>query len=179
MPKYERFEDTPAWQAAAEMYNLVLDLLEAHGGEFTSGYRGQLDRCSLSVSNNIAEGFERMTTGGLMAFLDIARGSAGETESMMRVILHRPNLAKARPLMILIRDLADSLVRQLTGWMGSIEHGEVQGKRHLTKPQAQERRQQEAAQNLRTRFYQSLKPGHALYDTPNARKARGEPPEDG
>jgi four helix bundle protein len=179
MPKYERFEDTPAWQAAADMYNLVLDLLEAHGELFTSGYRGQLDRCSLSVSNNIAEGFERMTTGGLMAFLDIARGSAGETESMMRAILHRPKLVKARPLMIQIRDLADSIVRQLSGWMTSIEMGEVQGKRHLTKPQSQECRQQQATKDLRTRFYLSLKPDHALYNTPNARKARGEPEGDG
>ena len=97
---------------------------------------------------------------------------------MIRVILHRPKLAKARPRMIQILDLADSLVRQLTGWMGSIEHGDVQGKRHLTKPQAQDRRQQEATQNLRARFYQSLKPGHALYDTPKARNARGEPPGD-
>ncbi len=176
MPKYEHFEDTPAWQAAAEMYNLVLDLLEEHGSGFTSGYRGQLDRCALSVSNNIAEGFERMTTGGLMAFLDIARGSAGETESMMRVILHRPNLAAARPLMTQIRDLADSLVRRLTGWMSSIEHGDVQGKRHLTKPQAQERQMKTKVQDLRARFYLSMKPDHPLYNSPNARKARGEPP---
>ena len=38
----------------------------------------QLERAALSVSNNIAEGFERGTTNELLAFIYIARGSAGE-----------------------------------------------------------------------------------------------------
>lgn len=174
MPKYERFEDTPAWQAAAELYNGVLDLLDLHGSLFSSGYRSQLDRCALSVSNNIAEGFERMTTGGLLAFLDIARGSAGETESMMRVILHRPQLSPARTRMLQISALADSLVRQLTGWMNSIEHGDVQGKRHLTKTQKADRSQRQSADDFQRLFYTRMSPEHPLYHTDKARRFREE-----
>jgi four helix bundle protein len=37
----------------------------------------------MSVSNNIAEGFERGSTAELLAFLTIARGSAGEVRSML------------------------------------------------------------------------------------------------
>src|SRR5437764_213660 len=40
----------------------------------------------LSVSNNVAEGFERFTTSELLSFLDISRGSGGEVRSMMAVI---------------------------------------------------------------------------------------------
>jgi four helix bundle protein len=43
----------------------------------------QIERAALSVSNNIAEGFERGATNKLLAFLCIARGSAGEVRAML------------------------------------------------------------------------------------------------
>jgi hypothetical protein len=68
MPKYERFEELPVWQEAARLYNIVLDLFEEPALPFSSGFRHQLDRAALSVSNNIAEGFERSTTNELLSF---------------------------------------------------------------------------------------------------------------
>jgi hypothetical protein len=73
MAKYQKFEDLPVWQEAARLYNRVLDLLEEPNVPLSPGYRNQLDRAALSVSNNIAEGFERVTTNELNAFLAIAR----------------------------------------------------------------------------------------------------------
>ena len=72
MPKYQKFEDLPVWQEAAQLYNRVLDLLEEPGLPLSPGFRNQLDRAALSVSNNIAEGFERVTTNELNSFLAIA-----------------------------------------------------------------------------------------------------------
>src|SRR6266498_2926955 len=92
MPKYEKFEDLPVWQEAKRLYNKVLDLLEEPNAPLTPGFRNQLDRAALSVSNNIAEGFERVTTKELTAFLAISRGSAGEVRSMMAVVQDRPKL---------------------------------------------------------------------------------------
>ncbi|MEW6160429.1 MAG: four helix bundle protein [Verrucomicrobiota bacterium] len=57
------------------------------------GFRDQLDRAGLSVSNNIAEGFERGTTNELLAFLYIARGSAGEVRSMATLKMRRATKA--------------------------------------------------------------------------------------
>ena len=79
----QRFEDVPVWQTAAGMYESIEDLLENPGFHASRGFRDQLDRAALSVSNNIAEGFERGTTNELLAFLYIARGSAGEVRSML------------------------------------------------------------------------------------------------
>lgn len=176
MPTYKHFEDLPSWQAAATLYNLVLDLLEDHGAAFTPGYRNQLDRAALSVSNNIAEGFERMTTGELLAFLAIARGSASEVRSMMAVIRARPKLRAFRPALDRIAELAGDCLRQLTAWMASIEQGPIQGKRHLTGPQTRQREAAASADSLRLAFLRSLTPAHPLYNTPEARAARASAP---
>ena len=82
---YENFEDTPVWQEAARLYELTEDLLADDTLRATAAFRDQLNRAALSVSNNIAEGFERDTTSELLHFLYIARGSAGETRSMPTV----------------------------------------------------------------------------------------------
>ena len=92
MAKYTKFEELPVWKEAARLYNRVLDLLEEPGVPLTPGFRNQLDRAALSVSNNIAEGFERVTTNELLSFLAIARGSGGEVRSMMAVVKDRPRL---------------------------------------------------------------------------------------
>ena len=174
MPKYTKFEDLPAWQEAARLYNKVLDLLEQNGVPLTHGFRNQLDRAALSVSNNIAEGFERVTTRELTAFLAIARGSAGEVRSMMAVVKHRPRLQPVVRELQEIRTLAESCARQLTAWTLSIEDSPVQGKRHLTGDVRQQREATRKAQEYRLKFLRSLKPNHPLYDSREAREARDQ-----
>lgn len=179
MPSYRHFEELPAWQTAAELYNAALDLLETEGITLSAGYRNQLDRAALSVSNNIAEGFERVTTGELLAFLAIARGSASEVRSMMAVVRHRTKLRRHQAALEHIAELAASCLRQLTAWIASIEEGPIQGKRHLTGPQTRQRSAQNAAVDLRQAFLLSLTPEHPLYQSPEAIAARKTVPPDG
>src|SRR5438874_5464272 len=79
--KYSRFEELPVWKAAIDLAVEIYHLTD--GATFKSRYnlRDQLERAAVSVSNNIAEGFERGTTQELLTFLYIARGSAGEVRS--------------------------------------------------------------------------------------------------
>jgi len=174
MPKYQKFEDLPVWQEAARLYNRVLDLLEEPNVPLTPGFRNQLDRAALSVSNNIAEGFERVTTNELNMFLAIARGSAGEVRSMLAVVKDRPKLKPILRRLQEIRSLAESCARQLTAWTRSIDNSPVQGKRHLTGEVKQRREAAQKVQNFRRNFLRGLKPEHPLYHSAEARAARGE-----
>jgi four helix bundle protein len=130
MAKHTRFEEVPVCQEAARLYNIVLDLLEEPHSPLSWGFRNQLDRAALSISNNIAEGFERMSTKELVGFLGIARASAGEVRSMISTVHQRRKLAILREQLLLIRESGESCARQITAWIGSIEKSPVKGKRY-------------------------------------------------
>jgi four helix bundle protein len=178
MSKYQKFEDLPVWQEAARLYNKVLDLLEEPSVPLSPGYRNQLDRAALSVSNNIAEGFERVTTNELNCFLGIARGSSGEVRSMTAVVKDRPRLKPHLRRLQEIRALAESCARQLTAWTTANERSPVQGKRHLTPETKGRRETAHKAREYRLNFLRNLKPEHPLYNSAEARTVRGEAAED-
>lgn len=131
MATYERFEDLPVWQAAIQLAEGCEDFLLAAKDKITWSKRDQLDRCSLSVSNNIAEGFERGTTNELLAFLYIARGSAGETRSMLAYFERRPALKDFKSQISNLKLLAEACSRQLRGWADSMQNSGIKGQRHL------------------------------------------------
>lgn len=78
--KIEQFEDIIAWQKAKIMtlkiYSIFSDLRDF-------GFKDQICRASVSVMNNIAEGFERKSDSEFKYFLFIAKGSCGEVRSML------------------------------------------------------------------------------------------------
>ena len=84
--QYRQFEDLPVWKDSAELARRMYEFSSSSQFNRHSGLRDQLERAALSVSNNIAEGFERGSTNELLAFLYIARGSAGEVRSMLKVL---------------------------------------------------------------------------------------------
>lgn len=179
---YQRFEDLPVWQRAADLYERTEDLLESDAFQVSRGFRDQLDRAALSVSNNIAEGFERGTTNELLAFIYIARGSAGEVRSMLTLKARRA--AKAGwpdDLKSQISDLmssAESCSRQLRGWADSLQNSVIQGPRHLNEKTRERDRTARKAREFRLNFLRAMKPAHPLYRTREARAARGEPEGD-
>ena len=56
---YDRFEDTPVWRAAADLAAAIFDWVDHPAFRGRGDLADQLQRAALSVSNNIAEGFER------------------------------------------------------------------------------------------------------------------------
>jgi four helix bundle protein len=131
MPTYQRFEDLPVWQEAITLAEGCEDLLTAAKDRLSWSKRDQLDRASLSVSNNIAEGFERGTTSELLAFLYIARGSAGEVRSMLCFLERRPVLSDLRSEISNLKSISERCSRQLSGWAQSLQNSTIAGPRHL------------------------------------------------
>ncbi len=81
------FEDLLVWQMSIDLVQRVYVLTAS--GLFTKdfGMRDQIRRASVSIPTNIAEGFERLSRKEYLLFLNIAKGSAGEVRSLLRVAL--------------------------------------------------------------------------------------------
>ena len=80
--RIERFEDIETWKKGKELTLLLYKILRSNT-DFA--FKNQILRASLSIMNNIAEGFERRTNKELTHFLYIAKGSSGEVRSMLYV----------------------------------------------------------------------------------------------
>jgi four helix bundle protein len=143
--KYERFEQLPVWQAGMVLAREVYEFTEQH--RLRSSLRDQLERAALSVSNNVAEGFERGTTQELLAFIYIARGSAGEVRSMLHLLEALPGDGNLRSQISHLRSIAEGVSRQLYAWARSLKESPIKGQRHLTESsrrQAKQDRDREA-----------------------------------
>lgn len=130
--RYKRFEDLPVWNAAIELAVHVYSLTARSEFSPFRSLKDQIERAALSVSNNVAEGFERGTNNELVAFLYIARGSSGEVRSML-CLLQR--LRTFRPIDKDIKALkhkAENCSRQLKGWSQSLQDSNFKGERHVT-----------------------------------------------
>jgi len=75
-----RFEDILVWRKARESTKTIY-IFTRSLKDFD--FRSQIRRASISISNNIAEGFERKSNNEFKHFLFIAKGSAGEVRSML------------------------------------------------------------------------------------------------
>lgn len=137
MPTYKRFEDLPVWKAAIELGLGIFKLTQDRAFNQQGDLRSQLRRAALSVSNNIAEGFERGTTNELLSFPYIARGSAGEVRSMllfterMTHVHSASSAAQLRSEISDLKSLAESCSKQLRAWADSLQNSTIKGQRHL------------------------------------------------
>ena len=130
--KYKRFEDLPVWQAAVDFALLVCQFTNIADMAGLGDTKGQLERCSLSVSNNIAEGFERGNSAELMYFLDIARGSVGGSRSMLCLCEHVPRFSNFRSEISNLKSKAENISKQLYGWLESLKNNDIKSVRFLT-----------------------------------------------
>ena len=77
--KIQRFEDIVGWQKAQDLAVLVYKHFDDAKDR---SFRSQITRASVSVSNNVAEGFNRNSDKEFIRFLNIARASCDEVKSM-------------------------------------------------------------------------------------------------
>ncbi len=82
-----RVEDIQAWQKARELVREIYKIAAEGSLARDFGFRDQIRRAAVSSMSNVAEGFARKSDKEFARFLDIARGSAIEVQSLLYVAL--------------------------------------------------------------------------------------------
>lgn len=91
----ERFEDLIAWQKARELVREVY--AASRRGTFARDFalRDQIQRASVSVMSNLAEGFERGKRTEFHQFACTAKASCGEVRSHLYVALDAGHITRS------------------------------------------------------------------------------------
>jgi len=113
-----RFEDIIGWQKAQDLAVMIYGLF---GGLRDFGFKDQKCRSAVSISDNIAESFERDSDADFRRFLIIAKGSANEVKSMLYLAerLQYINSSELNPLM----EQIDEIRKILSGLIRSLKVG--------------------------------------------------------
>jgi four helix bundle protein len=87
MAKIERFEDLKCWQEARELVKTVYMATGEDPFAKDFSMKDQIRRASISVMNNIAEGFGRFSDKEFIRFLEMSSASACEVKSICYVAM--------------------------------------------------------------------------------------------
>ena len=129
MATVRRFEDLICWQKARELTRQIYK-------EFKSlndyGFKDQIQRASVSIMSNIAEGFERGTKQEFLNYLFIAKGSAGEVRAQLYVAydVGYLNVETFKRLNRLVEDCSILLARFIKSLKISTFQGQQYKKEH-------------------------------------------------
>jgi len=132
MATFKSFEDTPVWKLSAKFAAEILPWTSDSGRLRGKGdMANQIQRAALSISNNIAEGFDRGSNNELTHFLYIAKGSTSEVRSMLKVLQLMDNCPEdVRQIKLFVRTTED-ISRQLGGWINSLKNSKIKGPKYL------------------------------------------------
>jgi four helix bundle protein len=75
-----RFEDLEIWKEGMRVSVKIYEILQKCKDY---GLKDQMQRATVSIPSNIAEGFERQTNKEFIQFLYIAKGSCGELRTQL------------------------------------------------------------------------------------------------
>lgn len=113
--KIQKFEDIIAWQKAQD---IAVDVYRTFQNSKDFGFKSQIERASVSISNNIAEGFDRMSDKEFIRFLYIALASCSEVKSML-YLSNKLNYLTLEQAQILINN-ANEIGKIIRGLIKSI-----------------------------------------------------------
>jgi len=112
----KRFEDLLVWQKAQDF---SVAIYKSFSGLKDYSFKDQISRASVSISNNIAEGFDRKTNPDFIRFLYFAISSNSEVRSMLYLSerLEYQNAEKVKQLV----ENSNEISRMLYGLIKSMK----------------------------------------------------------
>lgn len=87
--KINSFKDLTVWKKSMELIDMTYHVTERLPKSEQYGLVSQLNRSTLSIASNIAEGSKRGTRNDFRQFLRIALGSSAEVETQLLVVSMR------------------------------------------------------------------------------------------
>jgi four helix bundle protein len=118
----EHFEDLIIWQKAVEFAKEIYLVTENGAFRTDHALKNQMRDASVSISSNIAEGFERRSRKEYLNFLNIAKASAGKAGSQLFVAREVGYLSEEEHQRL--REMARFLSGSIANHMTSIRHSE-------------------------------------------------------
>ena len=121
-----RFEELEIWQKAKQLANGIFQSY-CNSELFSKDYqlKGQINRSSGSVMDNIAEGFERNGRNEFIQFLSIAKGSVGEVKSQLHRAFDRNYITKEQ--FDSLYSEADELGKKIGGFINYLNKSNFKG----------------------------------------------------
>ena len=92
--KIKKFEDIDIWNKAIDLYVEIYFISQISNLKKDFSATDQIKRAALSISNNIAEGFEYENNKEFIRFLKHSKGSAGEVRSMLHAFYRTQQITK-------------------------------------------------------------------------------------
>ena len=117
--RHRRFEEIPVWKDARELCRLIYNTCKTPPFRADADLGSQIRRAAVSILSNIAEGMERGSNDELIAFLFYAKGSSGEVRAQLYVAEDQGYIGAVEAQRL--RALAESISRQLSGWIKSLQ----------------------------------------------------------
>ena len=119
MATITRFEEMDAWKTARELTRLIYALTDQGNFAKDFGLRNQIQRASVSIMSNIAEGFESRTQARFIDYLGHAKASAGEVRCQLYIAIDLNYMNQEQFKQGF--DLADKVSRQIYNFMSYLE----------------------------------------------------------
>ena len=83
--KINTYKDLIVWQKSVALVTTIYSLTKSFPQDEKFGIVSQINRASVSIPSNIAEGWGRESSKNYLQFLRISRGSLMETETLLEI----------------------------------------------------------------------------------------------
>lgn len=130
------FEDLVCWQRGRELSRFVYACTRQQTFARDRGLVDQIQRAAVSITSNIAEGFDRGTRESLVNYLFIAKGSCGEVRNQLYVAADEAYITPAQLREGLTR--TDDVSRLIQSFVEKVKAGGRSGVQFKTPPRRDE-----------------------------------------
>jgi four helix bundle protein len=130
MASIQRFEEIEAWRKDRELTWRIYQTTSKAGFSHDFTLKDQIKCAAISITSNIAEGFERGGNREFIQFLATAKGSASELKSQLYTASDAGYIDKKE--FDELYKLAHSIVLLISGFMKYLQQSELRGRKFKT-----------------------------------------------